>query len=339
MRGLLRVAAVLFAFAMLIAPGSSASVAGACPPKMMHSLRRINDSRLRRSAGPARKVAKCIGWLLVEARLVRESGEYVLNTLRRSRAPRRYRLRSTGYAFCLRHHTEDVAIFRKFAADRDYDFPDEIASRLKDRRISVVDLGAHIGLFGVHVRAHADVSSMVSFEPDEQNAELVEQVIREHGGAWKLIRACASNRSGETRFAGGRGNLSRMSEAGTVVPMVDAIPYLLAADLAKVNIEGAEWKILADPRFVAQAPEVLILEYHAMASPEQDFHGLVSRLLTEAGYEEQLLVNRSEANGLIWAWKPSSSPPMAEGCSESEAVSERTRRRPSTGMSPVPTLK
>ena len=293
----------------------------ASPPKMMHSLRRINDSRLLKSAGPARKVANRFVWLLVEARLVRESGQYVLNTLRSSRVPRRYRLRSTRSAFYLRHHTGDVAIFRKFAAYRYYDFPDEIASRLKDRKISVVDLGAKSRCSAYMCELTPTSRSMVSFEPDEQNAEVAERVIREHGGAWKLIRACASNRSGETRFAGGRANLSRMSDAGTVVPMVDAIPCLLAADLAKVNIEGAEWEILADPRFVAQAPEVLILEYHAMANPEQDIHGLASRLLTEAGYEEQLLVNRSEANGLIWAWKPSSSLPVAEAVSESEAVS------------------
>jgi FkbM family methyltransferase len=272
----------------------------------MEALRRVNELRLLRAVGPLRKVAGRLAWLIIEARLVRERGRYVGNTLRPSRSPRCYHLRSTDSPFYLRHHTGDVAIFRKFAAYRYYDFPAEIAERLKGKKIAVVDLGANIGLFGVHARAHLDVADIVSFEPDEHNAAVVEKVIEASDGAWQLIRACAANRDGETRFTSGRANLSRISETGSVVPLVDAVPYLLAADLAKVNIEGAEWDILADERFVAHAPDVLILEYHEIASPEPQIHSLAARLLADAGYENQVLVNRSSANGLIWAWKSSS---------------------------------
>jgi FkbM family methyltransferase len=271
----------------------------------MRTLRRINDSSIAKAVEPVRRAVKASAWLVVDASLVRESGRYVVNTFRRSREPRRYHLRRNRSSFYLRHHTGDVAIFRKFAAYRDYEFPPEVAEKLKGKSVTVVDLGANIGLFGVHTRSCADVAGIVSFEPDPENADVVERVIGDYGGSWKLIRACASIREGEVRFGGGKANLSRISEDGDLVPMVDAVPYLLAADIAKINIEGAEWDILSDERFATGAPEVLILEYHAFSNPEKDIHALVKRLLAEAGYSNQLLVDRSEENGLIWGWKPS----------------------------------
>jgi FkbM family methyltransferase len=289
-------------------------------PHVTRSLRRLNDSPLVKGLGPLGRAVNRLAWLAVETRLVKESGAYLANTFRKSRDPRRYHLRSSGSPIHLRHHTGDVAILRKFAAYRYYDLPDEVEERLRGRTVAVLDLGANIGLFGVHARAHADVSGIVSFEPDEQNAAVIDRVIADNGGPWELIRACASNRDGETRFAAGRANLSRISDVGVVVPVVDAIPYLVAADLAKVNIEGAEWDILADERFVANAPEILILEYHEIANPEPDIHALVNRLLVQAGYTEQFIVNRSEENGLIWAWKAVSSPTKTHVSSEEEAA-------------------
>jgi FkbM family methyltransferase len=277
----------------------------------MEALRRVNQLRLLRAAGPVRKAANRIAWLIIEARLVREPGRYLANALHPSRSARRYRFRSTGSTFYLRHHTGDVAIFRKFAAYGYYDFPAEVVERLQDKKIAVVDLGANIGLFGVHALAHLQVAEIVSFEPDEYNAAVVEKVIEAYDGPWQLIRACASNRNGETRFTSGQANLSKISETGSIRPVVDAVPYLLAADLAKINIEGAEWDILADERFAAQAPDVLILEYHEIASPETQIHSLATRLLAEAGYENQALVNRSDANGLVWAWKSLSARPKS----------------------------
>lgn len=269
-------------------------------------LRRLNGSRLARVAGPLRALIARLAWLVVEARLVRESGRYVLNSARVSRAPRGYHLRSTGERVWLRHHTGDVAILRKFEAYHYYDFPPPVAEKLNGRAISVVDLGANIGLFGLHASAQADVSRMVSFEPDAENVALLERIARGSGIEWELVAACASSRDGEVTFAGGRANLSRIAETGTPVPMVDAVPYLLSADLAKVNIEGAEWEILTDPRFVAGAPEALIIEYHDIATSSPDIHALAEQLLSAAGYVHQSVVNRSESNGLVWAWKDSS---------------------------------
>jgi FkbM family methyltransferase len=280
---------------------------------MMRTLVAVNRSRVVQSAGVLRKPMNRLVWGVVEARLVRETVPYLLNTLRSARTPRRYHLKSNGSVFYLRHHTGDVAIFRKFTAYHYYDFPRAVDDRLRGASISVVDLGANIGLFGVHVRSNADVATMVSFEPDEANAAVVERVIAEYGGSWKLVKACASNRDAEARFAGGNANLSRIADEGGAVPVVDAIPYLVAADLVKVNIEGAEWDILADERFVAQSPPVLILEYHKIASPEPDIRSLVLRLLSAAGYSGHEMVNQSDENGLIWAWKDGSGEASASG--------------------------
>jgi FkbM family methyltransferase len=277
-------------------------------PLVIRALGRINNLRLVSAAAPFRTIAWRLAWLMVGAALVCEPGSYVLNSVRPSRQPRVYHLRSTRSRLYLRHHTGDIAIFRKFAADRDYDFPDEILDRLGRRPINVVDLGAHIGLFGVHVKTRFPLSSMVSFEPDDENAAVLAKVIESSGGQWELIHACASNRDGETTFAGGRSNLSRIADSGCRVPLRDAVPYLVKAELAKVNIEGAEWEILADDRFVANPPPVLILEYHRIGSPEPNFHRFAARLLTAAGYDKLHVVNQSETNGLVWAWQSKTAP-------------------------------
>src|SRR5262245_15400908 len=193
-------------------------------PLVIRALRRINNLRFLRAAAPFRTIACWLAWLIVGAALVCEPGSYVLNSLRPSQRPRVYHLRSTRSRLYLRHHTGDIEIFRKFAADRDYDFPEEALDRLGRRPLNVVDLGAHIGLFGLHVKTRFTVSSMVSFEPDDENAAVLAQVIESSGGQWELIQACASNRDGETTFAGGRSNLSRIADSGYRVPVRDALP-------------------------------------------------------------------------------------------------------------------
>ena len=62
-----------------------------------------------------------------------------------------------------------------------------------------------------------------------------------------------------------------MLAARSKSPRVDVFPYLAAADLVKIDIEGSEWEILADARFAGIAARVLVLEYHPQGSSEMIF--------------------------------------------------------------------
>ena len=64
------------------------------------------------------------------------------------------------------------------------------------------------------------------------------------GDRWRLVEAFAGAAAGTTSFAAGQHAVSRAGE-GIEVPVVDVLPELTAADLVKIDVEGAEWPILA----------------------------------------------------------------------------------------------
>ena len=88
-------------------------------------------------------------------------------------------------------------------------------------------------------------------------------------------------------FGTGRHQFSRIlssPEAGAVeVPGLDIFPFLDDVDLLKMDIEGGEWSLLADPRF--GAARAVVLEYHPMMCPGPDPRVLVKELLSARGYE------------------------------------------------------
>ena len=95
---------------------------------------------------------------------------------------------------------------------------------------------------------------MIAFEPDPANAGLLEATIAANrlGDRWKLNRAACSNAPGTIRFVAGLLCDSRVAtdddpEAITV-PTVDIFRDEFDADFIKMDIEGAEWPILADRR-------------------------------------------------------------------------------------------
>ena len=82
----------------------------------------------------------------------------------------------------------------------------------------------------------------------------------------------------------------------------DVFPFLEASDLVKIDIEGAEWEILADARFHRLASRALVLEYHPAYTPEPDPHQLVALALERGGY--RVGRRRAGPDGVtIWAWK------------------------------------
>jgi FkbM family methyltransferase len=168
--------------------------------------------------------------------------------------------------------------------------------------VNVLDLGANIGLFDVHARGSLPIGHVATFEPDPNNAAVLERARDANGGSWEIVRACASNQAGTTTFQSGHHNLSRIGNDGdTTVPVVDVFPYLANADLVKMNIEGAEWDILQDERLAANT-SAWIVEYHRINNPEGEISALVEEMFAHAGFTTRIVMRHNE-NGLVWAWK------------------------------------
>jgi FkbM family methyltransferase len=246
----------------------------------------------------------------------------------------RYRLRNSGFTVFIRHPLLDMWVLEEIFRLKAYDFPAEIAVRLREleRPMRVVDLGGYVGLFGLFVFQSHPNSELVSFEPDPENARLLASCIEANGLSerWRLVEGCAATSDGTTEFMSS-GPLSRAAPEsdpghervrarirgafpfleGTAlltptpyeVKKLDVFPYLADADVVKIDIEGGEWELLADPRFADIQAMAIALEYHAPYGPGPDADEVVRDAMRKAGYQTQAPVRRFDT-ATIWAWKP-----------------------------------
>lgn len=259
------------------------------------------------------------------ARVVREPLRFTALQLRPARAAD-YRLRGSGLRIFLRHGTRDVHILNEIfggtGGHNSYEPPPAAAVKLAARPPTrVLDLGANIGLFGVYVLGRWPAAEIHSFEPDPTNLRMLERVIAANGlqQRWSVTPAAVSNRAGEISFAAGLfadSHLATDAEADAPATITVRCADLFAedhdVDLMKMDIEGGEWPILADPRLAELQADMLVLEWHARGCPEPDAHAAVLRLLRAAGYTGLEEVEIGAENGLLWAWR--------EGAEETSAI-------------------
>lgn len=209
----------------------------------------------------------------------------------------------------IRHNTPDVATLEELFLLGHYEMPPPVADALgrADARLTFVDLGANIGLFGAFVRGRFDGARVIGFEPDEDNAAVHELTIRANraDGRWQLVPACAATADGTVHFSGDGFTTARIEDGGKrVVPAVDVFPYLEAADVVKIDIEGAEWHLLHDVRFRTLPCRVVALEYHPYRCPAADPREHARGLLSGAGYETaDHDLAATGAQGMLWAWR------------------------------------
>jgi FkbM family methyltransferase len=239
-------------------------------------------------------------------RVVRQSGRFVLGQLIGDSNPRRYGVRGSRLDALVRHRTPDIFTLNEIFYAGIYDFPKPAIEALVRLRRSprALDLGANIGLFGVHFFQHFPRTQLVAVEPDPSNAQLLERTIAVNGleQRWRVLRACASNSSGVADLVAGRfhdSHIARPGETGTMsVPMVDAFELLQGVDFLKMDVEGSEWPILLDPRLAQITPVVIAMDWHLEGAPSGDPRAAAESALSRAGYRTQ-----SGLPGVLWAWR------------------------------------
>ena len=239
----------------------------------------------------------------LRASLVQERLRFVRNELRPGECTATYRLRDSDVAVAIRHHTGDVMVLDEIFSQREYEPPAGIDVGSVER---AVDLGANIGLFGAWLLGRCPQAAIVAYEADPANAAVHRLAIGANGleGRWRLVEAFAGVREGTTSFAAGLHAVSHEGD-GIEVPVVDVLPELADAELLKIDIEGAEWPILADPRFRELTARIVALEYHAEGSPSPDPADAAAGLLANAGYEVRHAGRKPAFGaGLVWGVRP-----------------------------------
>jgi FkbM family methyltransferase len=251
----------------------------------MHAIaKRVHPQRIRRT--------------LAAASCVHESARFAGRELRDVPMTCEYRLRRSGLLAQVRHPLIDMWVVEELFRFRIYKPPARVTSLLEtvNRPIQILDLGGYVGLFGLYMRELFPDADVVSLEPDPYNARLMKRCIeRNHlGERWRVVEACAATRDGTVDFTSNF-SLSRMAAESNngieemrrritgAFPFMegaallesedlrvasrDVFPFLANADLVKIDIEGAEWEILADPRLADLEAVALVLEYHPVYTP------------------------------------------------------------------------
>jgi FkbM family methyltransferase len=266
---------------------------------MTGTLRRISARPRVRRILTNRRVEPLVAAVL-RASPVQERVRFLAREALRRPDVRAYRLRGSGTVIHVRHATPDVAALGEVFYERQYEPPTAVAVFLADlgRPPAILDLGANVGYFTVDASLRFPGSRIVAFEPDAANAELMRRTLEANRLDAELVEAAAASHDGEVRFSQGGFTLSRIEPEGQPVPAVDVLRRLPEFDLAKIDIEGGEWALLADGRFPENAPSALALEFHAhLAPPRAD----AERTLTDAGYSIERLLHFGENHGLLWA--------------------------------------
>ncbi len=207
----------------------------------------------------------------------------------------------------IRHGTADVFTVAEVLARDEYSIPDAARVLLPDRP-RVLDFGANIGVFGIRAIRDLSPATITSVEADPFNADVLRRNAANVpiGSEWRVIQAFAAPEGdGQVTFAGGQFAESRAGvDGGHSVPTVDALALMDGADLVKMDIEGAEWPILEDPRFAAVSAKVLALEYHRWGCDHGEDPSTRCRdLLHAAGFEWRDSGAPGDDFGMLWAWR------------------------------------
>jgi FkbM family methyltransferase len=219
---------------------------------------------------------------------------------------RRYHLADGGRPVLLRHGSVDVWVFIEMFVRRLYEPPPAVVAALeRAAEPRVLDLGGNIGMFSLLTLTRHPGARVVAYEPDPHNAAVHRRHIELNGAGdrWRLVEACAGAHDGSVRFTAGQeagGHIVDGDPAGSIeVPIVDVLGQIAEADLVKMDIEGGEWEILADPRFAAA--RALVLEYHPEGCPRDDAAAHANELLTGHGFDVTPVFHDEAGIGMLWA--------------------------------------
>jgi FkbM family methyltransferase len=218
-----------------------------------------------------------------------------------------YHTRSGDVPYFVRHTTRDIGVFSEVFVLGEYVPPPEVTDWLAalDRPAQVLDVGGNIGLFATFARDRWPGTRVVSIEPDPDNLEIL-RLNASEGSNLEVVAACASNRDGTLRFVAGQQAGSHVAngtsgEDTIEVPCVDVFRLADSADLIKMDIEGSEWDILADPRLGAVPARALVMEWHELLCPHPDPRAAAREALERAGFT--IVADRVSFPevGMMWA--------------------------------------
>lgn len=158
----------------------------------------------------------------------------------------------------------------------------------------IVDCGSNIGLSVLYYKQLSPNATILAFEPDENNFQLLSKNVAVNNLRNVTLRKEAVwKQNGNISFSANETEASHISHDESSANLVksvrlkDILESMEKIDLLKIDIEGAEWEVMQDCAQSLQSVDHLFLEYHGKAS---ETHKLVDLLgiVKEAGFSVYL---------------------------------------------------
>ena len=186
-----------------------------------------------------------------------------------SHAAKRYRVRSRNdhRELFLRTCGGDIYLFHEMFSTAYYEIP----ARLKREARTIVDLGANIGLASRFFAEIFPNATLVCVEPNPPNIAILRKNVANLGGRVRIIEGAVSDHAGEAHFAGSfecwRGHLNKNASSDYVVRCYTMDDILTLGgidriDILKINIEGAEEQLFAEPATWICKVRMILVELH-----------------------------------------------------------------------------
>lgn len=161
-------------------------------------------------------------------------------------------------------------------------FVDEIYKQNLESPKYILDCGAHIGLSVIYLRNQFPRAEIIAFEPDEKNFELLTKNIKAQNiEGVEVVKKAVWINDNELQFSSGNSMSSKIAEPGKAelikVKACRLKDYLTREiDFLKLDIEGAEFKVIEDIKDQLPLIKNLFIEYHGFFNNQDELLQILS---------------------------------------------------------------
>ena len=151
----------------------------------------------------------------------------------------------------------------------------------------IIDAGANIGLACIYFRRIYPKSRITAIEADPEILRLLRANLETYGASdMNLLHGAVWDSNEDVRFAPDHADAGRVSQDGeTVVPGIRLRELIdgQQIDLLKIDIEGAETRVLTDCEGALDGVQRIFVEYHSFAKQPQSLSTLLG-VLERSGF-------------------------------------------------------